>query len=316
MDKKQILYEDKDIIVCYKPAGIAVQTARVGQRDLVSEVSNYLAAAAADSRNNKPPFVGLVHRLDQPVEGILVLAKNQKAAGELSRQITANRMEKYYYAVVALNEEGVPREPSAVNEENVPYEENIINGANVPRELSAVNVTDAQRKAINRESANALNKVDEKTLIDYLYKDGKTNTSAVAAKEQNGAKRAELHYRIVERIPAANFCKAGNNGFAYSEDAAGASSLRDFEDMDIALAHIKLVTGRHHQIRVQMSHAGMSLLGDCKYADAKARKLSELLGQKQAALCAYELTFNHPTTGKRMSFHNKPEGQIFQNFSL
>ena len=228
MNKEQILYEDKDIIVCYKPAGIATQTAKVGQRDMVSEVSNYLGA-----------HVKLVHRLDQPVEGILVFAKNQRAAGELSRQITSNQMEKYYYAVIALN----------------------------------------QRTDIYTS--------DEITLVNYLYKDNKSNTSYIVTKDNSGAKRAELRYTVLDQIP----------------------------DKNIALARIKLLTGRHHQIRVQMSNAGMSLLGDYKYADENTRQLSDLLGQKNVALCAYKLIFNHPTTGKRMTFHKDPTGEIFQNFS-
>ena len=56
MNQERILYEDKDIIVCHKAAGIATQTARVGQADMVSEVSNYLKSA---------PYLGVVHRLDQ-----------------------------------------------------------------------------------------------------------------------------------------------------------------------------------------------------------------------------------------------------------
>ena len=100
MDKQRIIYEDKDIIVCHKPAGIATQTAKVGQRDMVSEVSNYLAGC----QNQTKPYVGLVHRLDQPVEGILVFARNPKAAGELSRQMAANKMKKQYYAVIAAED--------------------------------------------------------------------------------------------------------------------------------------------------------------------------------------------------------------------
>lgn len=290
MDKQQILYEDKDIIVCHKPAGIATQTARLGQRDMISEVANYLAAAsAADGKLNKPPYVGLIHRLDQPVEGILVFAKNQRAAGELGRQITANQMEKYYYAVAALSRDN--------NGVDTPNKTSTINEPNVPNETNAVYITDARSKIIDKEGANVPNELDEITLINYLCKDGRSNVSTVVTKEQNGAKRAELRYKIVERIPSI-------------------SNLESFGDMDLALMRIKLITGRHHQIRVQMSNAGMSLLGDYKYADSKTRKLSELTGQKQVALCAYELIFSHPITDKRMSFNIKPEGGIFQNFSL
>ena len=109
-NKQQILFEDKDIIVCHKPAGIATQTAKIGQRDMVSEVINYLAASSMSKENrakqekpqNSQPYVGLIHRLDQPVEGILVFAKNPKAAAALSKQISDNRMQKCYYAVVSV----------------------------------------------------------------------------------------------------------------------------------------------------------------------------------------------------------------------
>lgn len=241
MDKEQILYEDKDILVCHKPAGIATQTAKVGQRDMVSEVSNHLAAALAEGgrfKSDRPPYVGLVHRLDQLVEGILVFAKNPKSAKELSRQITEDRMEKYYYAVVCMGEE-------------------------------------AENKG---------------RLVDYLRKDNAGNISSVVTEGEAGAKRAELFYEVIE------FCRlAGKNA---------------------ALVRIKLITGRHHQIRVQMSHAGMALLGDYKYADDKTKALSEAIGQKQVALCAYKLVFKHPVSGKQLSFQKEPEGIIFQNFSL
>ena len=69
MGKPDIIYEDNDIIVCYKPAGIATQTRRIGQQDMESFIRNYRAA------KNEPPYVGIVHRLDQPVEGVMVFAK-------------------------------------------------------------------------------------------------------------------------------------------------------------------------------------------------------------------------------------------------
>ena len=87
-----ILYEDKDIIVCHKMAGIAVQSARIGEKDLVSMLNNHLMEQA-DQRMEP---VRVVHRLDQPVEGIVVFAKNKKAAASLSAQITDK------------HEEGVP----------------------------------------------------------------------------------------------------------------------------------------------------------------------------------------------------------------
>lgn len=250
MNKEQILYEDNDIIVCYKPAKIAVQTARVGERDMVSEIANYLTDSrdfrntempeTADERKFCRPYVGIVHRLDQPVEGILVFAKNPKAASGLSKQITENKMEKYYYAVISAK--GLSENPG---------------------------------------------KMKKEILVDYLYKDGKTNTSAVVPKEHKDAKRAELIYEVQSCLK--------NEG--------------------IALVRIRLITGRHHQIRVQMSHAGLSLIGDYKYADEQTKKMSEHLQQQQIALCAYRLSFKHPLSGQPMSFQKEPEGKIFHKFS-
>ena len=71
--EKYILFEDKDIIVCRKPAGIAVQNARIGAMDLESGLKNYLASAG---NGRQIPYLAVVHRLDQPVEGVLVFARN------------------------------------------------------------------------------------------------------------------------------------------------------------------------------------------------------------------------------------------------
>ena len=58
--KTEIVYEDQDILICHKPAGLATQSASVTQPDVVSELKNYLKGA----------YVGIIHRLDQPVEGL------------------------------------------------------------------------------------------------------------------------------------------------------------------------------------------------------------------------------------------------------
>ena len=77
-----VLFEDDSIIVCYKPAGVATQTKNIGEKDMVSEVNNYLAS------KNEKPTVHVVHRLDQPVEGVMVFAKTSEAANKLTKQIT------------------------------------------------------------------------------------------------------------------------------------------------------------------------------------------------------------------------------------
>lgn len=259
MNHERILYEDKDIIVCYKAAGIATQTARVGQADMVSEITNYLVSGGKafgghgsgdkggeqrSSHTGYAPYVGVVHRLDQPVEGVLVFAKSRQAAAELGRQITENKMEKYYYAVICGQGYG----------------------------------------QCGR-------------LTDYLLKDGKTNTSRIVPKEVKGAKKAVLDYEIMAE---------GTLLGKKAEDEAMTDNSR------LALARIRLHTGRHHQIRVQMSNAGMSLLGDYKYADKKTVGISRQMHVKEVALCAYQLIFFHPRTGKRMQFQALPEGKSFQ----
>ena len=89
----EILFEDKDILVCRKPAGVATQTKRLGQQDMESLLKNYRA------RKGEPPYIGVVHRLDQPVEGVMVFAKNQQAAAHLSKQVQDRVIGKYYYAI-------------------------------------------------------------------------------------------------------------------------------------------------------------------------------------------------------------------------
>lgn len=95
-----IQYEDKELLVVYKPAGLATQSARVTSPDLVSSVTRHLKGA--------PVYV--VHRLDQPVEGLLVLAKTKQAAAGLSKQLQAGTLNKKYYALVYRGAEELPKE--------------------------------------------------------------------------------------------------------------------------------------------------------------------------------------------------------------
>ncbi|WP_034465933.1 RluA family pseudouridine synthase [Butyrivibrio proteoclasticus] len=101
MNKDFIIYEDNDIIVCHKKAGIATEGARVGRTDLVSEVRNYLARSnrSENGKRAAAPYVATVHRLDQPVEGVLVMAKTKKAATDIAAQIKNRTTDKYYYAL-------------------------------------------------------------------------------------------------------------------------------------------------------------------------------------------------------------------------
>ena len=91
---KMIVYEDNVLLIIHKPAGIATQTSRVGQADVVSELKNYR------KRKGEDTYIGVIHRLDQPVEGLLVFAKNQSAAEKLSRQLQDNTLKKSYLALI------------------------------------------------------------------------------------------------------------------------------------------------------------------------------------------------------------------------
>lgn len=216
--QKDILYEDEQLLVCRKHAGMAVQSARIGQMDMESAIRNYLRGG----------FVGIVQRLDQPVEGILVFGKNSRATAQLNRQHQSGGMKKKYLAVFT-------------------------------------------GKA----------KADEGRLEDFLVKDGKTNTSRVVPAGAAQGKKAVLSYKVLK-----------------TAESAG-------------LAEVTLHTGRHHQIRVQMAHHGMPLWADGKYN----HHISEEEQGQNIGLCAYQLEFVHPKTGKKLQFQIEPEGMIFKKLS-
>ncbi|WP_026507957.1 RluA family pseudouridine synthase [Butyrivibrio sp. MC2013] len=99
----KILYEDDDILVVHKEAGLATESANIREEDLVSRLRTYIIRKNRKERTEQP-FVGLVHRLDQPVEGLLVVARNSRAAAALSRDLkdksTSDSFNKRYYALV------------------------------------------------------------------------------------------------------------------------------------------------------------------------------------------------------------------------
>jgi len=217
--KTVILYEDKDILVIHKPAGIATQTAKLGQADVESELKNYL------KKTGQNTYLAVVHRLDQPVEGLLVFARTPQAAAKLSKDLQNGSLKKYYHALVPLH------------------------------------------PALENRAGH---------LTDYLLKDGKTNLSRVVNPEDKNAKKAELNWKLCEQYEY--------NGERY------------------ALVEIEIFTGRHHQIRVQMSHSQMPLLGDNKYASGDSARLSEIIGIRHTALLASRLILKHPVSGKIMEY--------------
>ncbi len=208
----KILYEDDYILAVHKEAGIATQTSKLAEKDLYSEVMNYL------SSKGKKDTIGIIGRLDQPVSGIVLFAKDSKITAAFTKLMNEAKPEKYYFARVY----GGPKD-------------------------------------------------DEGTLTDYLRKDAKTNSSIICKEGEKGAKKSILQYKVAER--------EGNE----------------------ALLDIKLITGRHHQIRLQCSNAGYPLLGDRKYGSEKSIEYSMENNIKTVALRAYKMVFPHPVSGETMT---------------
>lgn len=229
--RTKILYEDKHIIVVHKPAGIAVQSGRIGQADVESELKNYLAADSKGSQKGKQPYLGVIHRLDQPVEGVLVFAKTPQAAAALNRQLAGEDFCKDYFAVVCGKPEPAKQE-----------------------------------------------------LVDYIKKEGGLAKICLPSAD-TAAKKAMLSYEVL-------FSKT-------------------MGQEEISMLAIRLKTGRFHQIRAQLSHAGYPLLGDAKYGSEKSRALSGSLQVCNVALCAVHLSFLHPVSGKKMEYNVSPEQSIF-----
>jgi len=147
MNNLDIIYEDDDIILVHKAAGVATQTKRLGQQDMESLLKNYRA------KRGEPPYIGVVHRLDQQVEGIMVFAKNQKAAANLSKQVQQHVIGKYYYAVTA----NAPVEKSGVLEDYLLTDKK----TNVTRVVDA-DVLNAKKAKLEYEVVEAK---EEKSLI-------------------------------------------------------------------------------------------------------------------------------------------------------
>ncbi|MBE5851587.1 MAG: RluA family pseudouridine synthase [Lachnospiraceae bacterium] len=235
--KTEILFEDDDILICRKPAGFPTQTAKIGQQDVVSELKNYLAKAIdkedakTAQKSKKEPYLGIVHRLDQPVEGVLAFGKTPEATAYLTKSLQEGSLHKHYYAISY----------------NQPF-------------------------------------IEKGILEDYMIKDSKTNMAKIVPANTEGAKKAVLYYKIM--------------------DAKDGKVLYD----------ISIETGRFHQIRAQMAHADMPLLGDQKYADERVKEYSREAGIKNVALCAYELAIKHPRTKEELSFVVQPEGAAFIDF--
>ena len=95
--KVEILYEDRDILVCVKPFGMPAQGDKSRDTDLLSYLKNHIFE---EEDMEEEPYLAMVHRLDRPVGGIMVFAKTQKAAADLSDQVQDGAMIKFYQAII------------------------------------------------------------------------------------------------------------------------------------------------------------------------------------------------------------------------
>ncbi len=211
----KVIYEDNHIIVVEKIVDIPSQADKTEDVDMLTLIKQYLK-----EKYNKPGnvYLGLVHRLDRPVGGVMVFAKTSKAASRLSEQVRNKTFKKTYLAIV----NGKMEEQSG-------------------------------------------------TLEDYLWKDQKNNTSYVVRENKKNAKKASLDYEV----------------------------LKYDQEKDVSLLKINLHTGRHHQIRVQLSSRGHSIYGDGKYHGRDSNK--------QLCLWAYKLSIVHPITKEELTFEDLPE---------
>lgn len=229
--KIDILYEDADILVCVKPYGMPVQGDKSRDTDMLTYLKNHIFER---EKMEEEPYLAMVHRLDRPVGGVMVFAKNRSAAANLSDQVQDGTMIKFYQAVLT---------------------------GELPDDYG--------------------------TLTDYLLKDGKTNTTKVVDKGVKGAKKAVLDYEVLD--------------------------VMETDDGILTYVLIQLVTGRHHQIRVQMASRNAGIYGDTKY-NSKFMKVKKKY--QQMALYSTRIEFEHPTSGEHLVFKQEPEGDAFDVIEL
>lgn len=209
-----VLFEDNHVLVVNKPAGLLVHGDETGDTTLADLAKEYIK-----HRYNKPGnvFIGVVHRLDRPVSGVVLLAKTSKALSRLNELFRSKKTQKTYWAVV----------------QNKP-------------------------------------KAEQGTLVHWLVKDSVRNVSKAYSKENNAGARSELHYKML---------------------AANAGKY---------LLEVNPITGRPHQIRVQLASMKCSIAGDLKYGAAQP------LPDKSIALHARQLIFEHPTLKTPVTVRAEP----------
>lgn len=216
-----VLYEDNHVLCVEKPVNVPVNEDESHDPDLLSMCKQYLK-----EKYNKPGnvYLGLVHRLDRPVGGVMVFAKTSKAASRLSEAVRTHAVSKEYLAVL---------------------------------------------------DGHLKNKSD--ILTDYLLKDHRTNM--VRTTDAQHGKKCQLDYEVMQ------------------------------ENNTHTLVHIRLKTGRSHQIRVQFASRNVPLVYDQRY--------NHHTSKGQIALYACRLSFPHPTTKETVTVTCLPgAGKPWNEFEI
>lgn len=220
----EVLYEDNHIIVVNKASSEIVQGDKTGDQPLSEKVQVYLK-----EKYNKPGnvFIGVVHRLDRPVSGVVMFAKTSKALSRLNEMFREGRVDKKYWAIVKNR----PQEPVG-------------------------------------------------KLTHYLVRNEKQNKSYAYDKVKANGKKAELEYRLIGQ---------SDNYF---------------------LLEVNLLTGRHHQIRCQLSKMGCAIKGDLKYGAPRSNPNGSI------SLHARFLSFIHPVTKELIEVEAPlPKDDIWDTFT-
>ena len=218
----KILYEDNHLIAVRKRVGDIVQGDKTGDVPLSDRVKNFLK-----DKYQKPGnvYVGVVHRLDRPVSGVVLFAKTSKALPRLNKMFAEHKGVKKTYLAIVANK---PSQPQG-------------------------------------------------TLTHWLTRNEKQNTARAYDREVPGSKKAVLDYRLI------------------------AQSERYF------LLEIELHTGRHHQIRCQLSKMGCPIRGDLKYGAPRSNPDGGI------SLHAWRLELEHPVSHQNIIIEAPlPEERLWQ----
>ncbi|MCI6074990.1 MAG: RluA family pseudouridine synthase [Bacteroidales bacterium] len=206
----KVIYEDNHIIIVYKEAGEIVQGDKTGDEPLSEMVKEYVK-----EKYHKPGnvFLGVVHRLDRPVAGLVVFARTSKALSRLNDMFRKGEVHKTYWAITRE----APRQPEAL-------------------------------------------------LEHWLVRNEKQNKSYAYDHEVAGSKLARLSYKVIAR------------------------------SQNYTLLEVRLLTGRHHQIRCQLAHIGCPIRGDLKYGARRSNPDGSI------SLLAHHIEFVHPVSRQTLSF--------------